>query len=71
MLPCNLKTSVPQESFREYFNKEGHCGMNGCNSLLLIKLKTWKDSGEKRRFGNYRLDSFVPNGLNERDVTLY
>ena len=51
----NLKTSVPQESFHEHFNK-GNFGMNDWQFTFIDKgWKHGKPQEKKRRFSNINL----------------
>ena len=65
----NSNEVVPQLSFHAHFNQEGH---NGINDWLFTFIDQARDVNALRRkecFWQHKLNTFCPNGLNERDVT--
>ena len=62
------KCNVFQEQFRRHFNSEGHNGMEEWKITIIDRAK---NAIELRRRGScwqHRLDTFIPNRLNERFV---
>ena len=66
----NLKRSVPVP-FHEHFNKDGYFGMNDWQFTFIDRPENVESIRIKEAFWLNKLDNFVPNGLNEREVTLY
>ena len=62
---------VPQQSFHPHFNCENHNGMEDWQFTLIDEASNVDSLRRKESFWQYKLDCFVPNGLNERNVTLY
>ena len=67
----NLKQSgVPQESFHAHFNTIGHNGKEDWEVTLIDQAQTLASVRRKECFWQYKLDTFIPNGLNEREVSM-
>ena len=61
---------VPQASFHAHFAQEGHQGMADWNILLIDQVDCLENLRRREFFWQNTLGTFIPNGLNERDVTL-
>ena len=55
----------------KHFSKEGHFGMNEWQFTFIDKAEKVESLRIQEVFWQYRLDTLVPNGLSEREVTLY
>ena len=62
--------AVPQESFHAHFHAEGHNGINDWQFTLIDKATDTTSLRRKESFWQYKLKTFSPQGLNEREVTL-
>jgi len=60
---------VPQHSFHEHFNQLGHSGMEDWSFTFIDKVDDLNLLRKREAFWQLKLDSFSPNGLNEREVT--
>ena len=60
--------SVIQVSFHAHFMLDGHCGINDWEIILIDKGCNKQETRKKDLFWQYKLDTFVPHGLNERVV---
>ena len=62
--------SVAQASFQAHFNQPDHNGMDDW-SFILIDSASGEDSvRRKESFWQFKLNTFFPTGLNEREVSL-
>ena len=62
--------SVAQASFHAHFNQPDHNGMDDW-SFILIDSASGEDSvRRKESFWQFKLNTFFPTGLNEREVSL-
>ena len=66
----NSNETVTQESFFAHFNSSGHNGTKDWNFALIDQSETVDSLRRRESFWQHRLDSFVPNGLNGREVFL-
>ena len=64
------KTSVPQSGLFEHFMKSDHNGMSDWAFKLIDEAETESDLRLKESWWQYKLDTFKPKGLNERDVAI-
>ena len=62
--------SVPQASFHAHFKQTDHNGMNDWSFTLIDHATNTKALRWKEMYWQYKSNTFKPNGLNERDVTL-
>ena len=62
------QSGVPQESFHAHFNSIGHNGKEDWEITLIDQAETLTSVRRKECFWQYKLDTFIPNGLNEREV---
>jgi len=62
--------TAPQAFFHEHFSRSGHNGSEDWSFVLIDKGCDIESVRRKESFWQYRLDSFSPNGLNLRNVTL-
>ena len=49
---------------------DGHCGIDDWEITLIDKGRNKQETRKKELFWQYKLDTFVPHGLNERVVDL-
>ena len=49
---------------------DGHCGIDDWEIILIDKGRNKQETRKKELFWQYKLDIFVPHGLNERVVDL-
>ena len=61
---------VSQELFHAHFSKEGHCGISDWEFLLIDQTEDINILRKREMFWQYKLDTFEPNGLNEREVPI-
>ena len=61
---------VIQVSFHAHFILDGHCGFDDWEITLIDKGRNKQETRKKELFWQYKLDTFVPHGLNERVVDL-
>ena len=66
----NLKGRSPQVSFHAHFNLPGHNGKEDWEVTLIDQGETFESIRRKEYFWQFELNTFSPNGLNEREVTL-
>ena len=62
--------SVIQVSFHAHFMLVGHFGIDDWEIILIDKGRNKQETRKKELFWQYKLDTFVPHGLNERVVDL-
>ena len=61
------RNTVKQASFHAHFEDDKHHGISDWEITLIDQT----DSVDDLRRREYELDTFQPNGLNERDVALF
>ena len=66
----NLKGRAPQESFHAHFNLPDHNGKEDWEVTLIDQGETLESVRRKESFWQFELNTFIPNGLNEREVSL-
>ena len=66
----NSKGSSPQESFHAHFSLPDHNGKADWAVTLIDQAENEQSVRRKECFWQYQLNTFNPNGLNEREVTL-
>ena len=49
---------------------DGHCGINNWEIILIDKGRNKQKNRKKELFRQYKLDTFVPHGLNKQVVDL-
>ena len=62
---------VFQRSFHEHFAQEDHNGDQDWEFILIDQCETLKELRRKEAFWQYKLDTFIPKGLNDRDVPVF
>ena len=66
----NLRSSDPQAGLFEHFLQEGHHGMDDWAFQLIDKSMSRDQVLQRESFWQYRLGTFLPVGLNERNVSM-
>ena len=66
---CSNKP-IAQASFHAHFNQLDHHGMEDWSFTLIDKASDVDSVRKKESFWQYKLNSFTPHGLNEREVSL-
>ena len=62
--------TVKQASFYTHFGDDKHHGMSDWEITLIDQMVIVDNLRRRESFLQYELDTFQPNGLNERDVAL-
>ena len=62
---------VKQESFHVHFANGVHSGEEDWEVTLIDQSESTKDLRKRESFWQHELDTFQPNGLNEREVALF
>ena len=62
------KCNVFQEQFRRHFNSEGHNGMEEWKITIIDRAENAIELRLRGSCWQHRLDTFIPNRLNERFV---
>ena len=62
------KCNVYQEQFYLHFNSEGHNRMEDWKITISDKAENVLELRRRESYWQHRLDTFIPNGLNERFV---
>ena len=65
------KNTVNQVSFYIHFEDDKHHGKSYREIALIDQTDSVDNLRRKESFWRYKLDTFQPNGLNERDVALF
>ena len=60
---------VKQESFHAHFENDDHHGESDWKIKIIDQGKDADDIRRRESFWQYKLDTFQPNGLNDREVT--
>ena len=63
--------TVKQASFHAHFDDDKYHGMSDWEIALINQAESVEDLRRRVSFWQYQLDTFQPNGLNERDVALF
>ena len=63
-----LKQVLKQKSFHEHYCTESHTGIEGWVIILIDKADTIKEFRKKELDWMYKLKTYAPCGINERDV---
>ena len=63
-----LKQVLKQKSFHEHYCTESHTGIEGWVIILIGKADTIKEFRKKELDWMYKLKTYAPCGINERDV---
>ena len=63
--------TVKQSPFHAHFEGDKHHGMSVWEISLINQTDNVDDLRRRESFWLYELDTFEPNGLNERDVALF
>ena len=61
--------TLPQMIFRSHFSQLDHNGMNDWSFTLIDQASNFEHLRKKESFWQYKLDTFNPKGLSERNVT--
>ena len=62
---------MKQESFNAHFAEANHYGEDDWELRLIGRTDNVKDLQERKSFWQHKLETFQPNGLNEREVALF
>ena len=62
---------VKQGSFHTYFADDAHSGKGDWKVRLIDQSESTEDLRKRESFWQHELDTFQPNGLNEREVALF
>ena len=68
---CNkrhLTQAVPQAGLHDHFDLPGHNGLQDFQFTLIDKGDSLDSVRKRERFWQYKLNTFLPNGLNDREV---
>ena len=68
---CNNRhraKKVPQQHLHDHFDLPGHNGREDWEFILIDKGDSKSSVRQKEKFWQYKLKSFLPNGLNDREV---
>ena len=61
---------VPQASFHKHFCQDDHNGISDWSITLIDQADDLPGVRSKESFWQHKLDTFIPNGLNEKEVQL-
>ena len=64
----HLYESVPQQRFHEHFSQPGHNRFSDFKFVLIDQGKDEISARKREKFWMYKLNSFIPYGLNDREV---
>ena len=70
---CNRKhfdQIVPQQHLHNHFDEPGHNGMSDFKFTLIDQAENEKCLRKRERFWQYKLNTFIPRGLNDHEVVL-
>ena len=62
------KKKVPQKKLHSHFDQPGHSGFSDFEFTLIDQGNDHESTRKKERFWMYKLNTFLPDGLNEREV---
>ena len=63
-----IKYNVYQEKFHRHFNSEGQNGIEDWKITIVDRAENVLELRSRESYWRHRLDTFIPNGLNERVV---
>ena len=66
-----IGNTVKQASFHAHFEDDKHHGISDWEITLIDQTDSVDNLRRREYFWQYELDTFQPNGLNERDVALF
>jgi len=61
---------VPQQELHEHFDLPGHSGFADFEYTLIDQGNSLEDVRKRERFWQYKLNTFLPHGLNDREVVV-
>ena len=64
------KQKVPQQKLHEHFHLPGHHGFADFEFTLIDQGFDLPDIRKRERFWQYKLNTFSPKGLNDREVSM-
>ena len=69
----NLHTTkkVKQQQFHEHFSQPGHLRWADFDIMLIDQGNSTADTRKREMFWQYKLNTFIPEGLNDRDVDVH
>ena len=70
---CNRKhfeQVVPQQNLHSHFDTLGHNGISDFSFTLIDQAENEKCLRKRERFWQYKLETFIPHGLNDHEVVL-
>ena len=62
--------AVPQADLHAHFAQEGHNGLDDFSFKLIDTANTEEDLRKREMFWAFKLNTFLPNGLNDRDIVV-
>ena len=62
--------TVPQQELQEHFDLPGHSGFANFEYTLIDQGNSLEDVRKRERFWQYKLNTFLPHGLNDREVVV-
>ena len=66
----NPGKDIPQAGLFEHFLQADHHGMEDWSFQIIDQADSLKRVRERESFWQFKLNSFIPNGLNDREVTM-
>ena len=67
----NTGKPIPQAALHAHFSQADHNGVCDFSFKIIDGANNLAEIRKKESFWQYKLKTFFPDGLNERDVTLY
>ena len=68
---CPQKRFEEKRSFNAHFAEVNHYGEDDWEVRLIDQTDNVEELRKRKSFRQHELDTFQPNGLNEREVTLF
>ena len=59
---------VPQQALHDHFDLPGHSGWSDFDFKIIDQGTDITDVRKREMFWQYKLDTFIPHGLNDREV---
>ena len=70
LVKLNVGKPVPQAELHAHFAQEGHCGLDDFSFKLIDTANTEVELRKREMFWAFKLNTFIPNGLNKRDIVV-
>ena len=61
---------VSQQALHDHFDLPGHTGFQDFDFILIDQGNSENNTRKREMFWQYKLDTFIPRGLNDREVPL-